>query len=63
MYVGTQFRARHQTDIRQLAQLGVEYVDVTPDEPWTEWTVDLLASIREKYANYDSLAKSLCRSN
>ena len=50
MYVGTQFRARHETDIRQLAQLGVEHVDVTPDQPWTEWTVDLLASIREKYA-------------
>ena len=30
MYVGTQFKARHETDIRQLAQLGVEHVDVTP---------------------------------
>ena len=52
MYVGTQLRARHETDIRQLAQLGVEHVDVTPAEHWTEWTVDLLTSIREKYAKY-----------
>ena len=52
MYVGTQFKARHETDIRQLAQLGVEHVDVTPAEHWTEWTVDLLTSIREKYAKY-----------
>ena len=28
MYVGTQFRSRHETDIKQLAQLGVEHVDV-----------------------------------
>ncbi len=59
MYVGTQFRARHETDIRQLAQLGVEHVDVTPDEPWTEWTVDLLASIREKYAKYGITVESI----
>ena len=52
MYLGTQFRARHETDIKQLVQLGVEHVDVTPEEHWTEWTVDLLASIREQYAKY-----------
>jgi mannonate dehydratase len=52
MYVGTQFKARHETDIRQLAQLGIEHVDVTPSEHWTEWTVDLLTSIREQYAKY-----------
>ena len=52
MYVGTQFGARHETDIRQLAQLGVEHVDVSPKEHWTEWTVDLIASYRERYAKY-----------
>ena len=52
MYVGTQFGARHETDIKVLAQLGVEHVDVTPKEHWTEWTADLLASYREKYAKY-----------
>ena len=59
MYVGTQFKARHETDIRQLAQLGVEHVDVTPTEHWTEWTVDLLASIREKYAKYGIAVESM----
>ena len=59
MYVGTQFKARHKTDIRQLAQLGVEHVDVTPTEHWTEWTVDLLASIREKYAKYGITVESI----
>ena len=52
MYVGTQFGARHETDIRQLAQLGVEHVDVPLKEHWKEWTVDLLVSYREKYAKY-----------
>ena len=52
MYVGTQFRARHETDMKVLAQLGVEHVDVTPEEHWTDWTVDLLTSYREKYAKY-----------
>ena len=59
MYVGTQFRARHETDIRQLAQLGVEHVDVTPEEHWTEWTVDLLASTREQYAKYGITVESM----
>ena len=52
MYVGTQFGARHETDIKQLAQLGVHHVDVPLKEHWTDWTVDLLVSYREKYAKY-----------
>ena len=59
MYVGTQFKARHETDIRQLAQLGVEHVDVTPTQHWTEWTVDLLTSIREQYAKYGITVESM----
>ncbi len=59
MYVGTQFKVRHETDIRQLAQLGVEHVDVTPTEHWTEWTVDLLMSIREKYAKCGITVESI----
>ena len=51
MYVGTQIGARHETDIRQMAQLGIEHVDITPKEHWTEWTVELLTSLRERYAN------------
>ena len=59
MYLGTQFRARHDTDIKQLVQLGVAHVDVTPEEHWTEWTVDLLASIREQYAKYGITVESI----
>ncbi len=59
MYVGTQFRARHETDIRQLVQLGVEHVDVTPEEHWTEWTVDLLAAMRAQYAKYGITVESI----
>ncbi len=59
MYVGTQFPARHDTDIRRLAQLGVEHVDVTPEEHWTDWTVDLFTSIREKYARHGITVESM----
>ena len=59
MYIGTQFRARHETDIRQLVQLGVGHVDVTPEEHWAKWTVDLLASIREQYAQYGITVESI----
>ncbi len=52
MYVGTQFGARHETDIKVLAQLGVKNVDVTPKEHWSEWTVDLLSSYIERYAEF-----------
>ena len=52
MYIGTQYAARHETDIQQLAQLGVKYVDVSPQESWQEWSVDLLIALREKYAKY-----------
>ncbi len=59
MHVGTQFGARHETDIRRLAQLGVEHVDVTPEEHWTEWTVELVTSIREKYAKHGITVESI----
>ena len=59
MYVGTQFPARHESDIRRFAQLGVEHVDVTPEEHWTDWTVDLLASIRERYAKHGIAVESM----
>ena len=59
MYLGTQFGVLHEADIRQLAQLGVEHVDVTPEEHWTEWTVDLLASIRERYAKQGITVESM----
>ena len=42
-----------------LRSLGVEHVDVTPEEHWTEWTVDLLASIRERYAKHGIAVESM----
>ncbi len=52
MYIGTQYTDRHETDIKQLAQLGVEHVDVTPQGSWREWTTDSLIAMREKYAKH-----------
>ena len=51
-------RATKRTS-EQLTQLGVEHVDVTPEGHWTEWTVDLLASIREQYAQYGITVESM----
>ncbi len=54
MYIGTQYMDdRHETDIQQLAQLGVTHVDVTPQELWREWSVDSLTAMREKYDKHD----------
>jgi mannonate dehydratase len=52
MYIGTQYTDRHEKDIKQLAQLGVTHVDVTPGSPWREWSVDSLTALREKYAKH-----------
>ena len=52
MYIGTQFGCRHDTDIEVLAQLGVLHVDQTPSEPWTEWTVDTLKALRDRFARH-----------
>jgi len=53
MYIGTQYNDdRNETDIQQLAQLGVAHVDVTPQEPWREWSIDSLTAIRENYAKH-----------
>ena len=53
MYIGTQTQNRHETDIKQLAQLGITHIDVTPQEHWREWSVDSLLAIREKYAKHN----------
>jgi len=53
MYVGTQTQCENDTDIQVLAQLGVFNVDQTPAEPWSEWTVDTLKSMRDRFDKYD----------
>ena len=49
MYIGTQTACRNETDIQLLAQLGVRNVDQTPQEPWEEWTTELLVELRERF--------------
>ena len=52
MYIGTQFGCRNDTDIKVLAQLGVNKVDQTPEEPWEDWTTDTLKTLRNRFAKY-----------
>ena len=49
MYIGTQTACRSETDIQLLAQLGVRNVDQTPQEPWEDWTTELLVEMRERF--------------
>ena len=52
MYIGTQGSFPEDTDLEQLAQLGVENIDTTPREPKKDWTVDLITSYRERCAKF-----------
>ncbi|MBI93321.1 MAG: mannonate dehydratase [Gemmatimonadaceae bacterium] len=52
MYIGTQGHFTEDHDLEQLAQLGVNNIDVTPREPLAEWTTDLLTGYRERYAKF-----------
>ena len=49
MYIGTQTNCRDENDIQVLAQLGIRNVDQTPKEPWSEWTVDTLKAMRDRF--------------
>lgn len=53
MYIGSQFG--HQTDeeMQVLSQLGIKNVDQTPQEPWKEWTTDMLVEMKERWAKHD----------
>ena len=52
MYIGTQGKFPADHDLENLAQLGVNHIDTTPDQPLNEWTTDLLVSMRERCAQY-----------
>ena len=52
MHIGTQAGCRNDTDIEVLSQLGVFNVDQTPSEPWSEWTVDVMKSLRDRFDKY-----------
>lgn len=52
MYLGTQGRYDDEEQLEVLSQLGVNHVDHTPSEPWTEWTVDMMVQKRELCDKY-----------
>lgn len=52
MYIGTQGKFRADHDLENLAQLGVNHIDTTPDKPLDEWTTGLLIDMRERCARY-----------
>ena len=48
MYIGTQTLPRDESDYKVWAQLGVRHITGSPPGPWSEWTVDDLASFRDR---------------
>ena len=52
MYLGTQGRFDDDVQLEVLAQLGVNHVDHTLSQPWTEWTTDLIVQQRERFDKY-----------
>ena len=52
MYIGTQGVPHEDEALEVLSQLGVNNIAQSPTEPWSEWTTDLLVSMREKCASY-----------
>ena len=52
MYIGTQGRFDDDTQLEVLSQLGVNNVDHTPSEPWTEWSTEMIVKLRERFDKY-----------
>ena len=52
MYIGTQGVPHDDEALQVLSQLGVNNIAQSPSEPWSEWSRDLLVSMREKCDNY-----------
>tara|TARA_A100001037_G_scaffold300917_1_gene329371 strand:+ start:2719 stop:3723 length:1005 start_codon:yes stop_codon:yes gene_type:complete len=52
MYIGTQGRFDDDEQLKVLAQLGVNNVDHTPSEPWTEWSTEMIVKLRERFDQY-----------
>ena len=52
MYRGTQGVPHVDEALQVLSQLGVNNIAQSPSEPWSEWSRDLLVSMREKCDNY-----------
>jgi len=52
MHIGTQFRARSDSDYEVFAQLGVNHICGYPPGNYTEWTESHLSRYREKVESY-----------
>jgi mannonate dehydratase len=52
MYIGTQGRFNDDTQLEVLAQLGVNNVDHTPSEPWTDWSTEMIVAMRERFDKF-----------
>lgn len=52
MYIGTQGRFNDDTQLEVLAQLGVNNVDHTPSEPWTDWSTEMIVALRERFDKF-----------
>ncbi len=52
MYLGTQFRPRHDDDLRLMAQCGVRHVCIDPPGNPHDWTRDILEAHRDKLASF-----------
>jgi mannonate dehydratase len=52
MYVGTQYRARNDDDLRLMAQLGVRHVCIDPPGSAHDWTLEDLSRHREHLESF-----------
>ncbi len=52
MYLGTQYRPRHDDDLRLMAQLGVRHVCIDPPGNPHDWTRDILEEHRDRLAEF-----------
>ena len=52
MYLGTQGRFNDDVQLEVLAQLGVNHIDHTLSQPWTEWTTDMIVEQIERCDKY-----------
>jgi len=52
MYLGTQYRPRHDDDLRLMAQCGVRHVCIDPPGNPHDWTREILEAHRDKLAGF-----------
>jgi len=53
MYIGSQFGAQTDEEMKVLSQLGIKHVDQTPTVPWRDWSTTMLVEMKERWAKHD----------